>query len=329
LADPIRKSGDIDRPLKRGALLHGDIARLAPPDGKPYDASVPPGPFAQTLLLTDDGRRARLVQTVSHWSAAMAMLDEVRPKSALRRTPRAPAESPFVKLWYRANLTWQVREQDFVATVFRRAGDLFPDDPDIQFLIGCRHEAEATPGVQAALGSNRLLAPSIGVGSMRGELEDAEAAFRKVLAGRPDDVEARIRHGRVLQLLGRHADAVAALRRAAGAPKAFPLDYVAALFLGRALEASGDTAGAREAYRQAASLASSAPAPVLALSALAERAGDHDAAVTLLRRAMEKPDESGSESRDLGSGVPDDPLWTYMEWSGHDADALLAELAAG
>ena len=329
LARPIRESGDFDRPLKRGAVLHGDIARLAPPEGEPYDASVPVGPFAETALLTDDGQRTRRVTMVSHWSAAMAMLDEVRPRSALRKTPRAPAESPFVRLWYRANLTWQVREQQFVVLLFRRAGDLFPDDPDIQFLIGCRHEAEATPGVQAALGSNRLFAPSIGVGSMRGELEDAEAAFRKVLARRPDDVEARIRHGRVLQLLGRHADAVAALRRAAGAPKAFPLDYVAALFLGRALEASGDTAGAREAYRQAASLARSAPAPALALSALAERAGDHDAAVTLLRRAMEMPDESGSGSRALGSGVPDDPLWTYMEWSGRDADALLAEVAAG
>jgi Flp pilus assembly protein TadD len=162
---------------------------------------------------------------------------------------------------------------------------------------------------------------------MRGELEDAEEAFRKVLAVRPDDNEARIRDGRVLQLLGRQADAVAALRRAAGAPKAFPLDYVAALFLGRALEASGDTSRAREAYRQAAALAPSAPAPVLALSALAERAGDHEAAVTLLRQAMEKPDASGSGSRDPGSGVPDDPLWTYLEWGGRDADALLAEVA--
>ena len=172
LARPIRESRDFDRPLKRGAMLHGDIARLAPPEGEPYDISVPVGPFAQTALLTDDGRRTRRVKMVSHWSAAMAILDEVRPKSALRRTPRAPAESPFVKLWYRANLTWQVREQEFVATVFRRAGDLFPDDPDIQFLIGCRHEAEATPGVQAALGSNRLFAPSIGVGSMRGRSEE-------------------------------------------------------------------------------------------------------------------------------------------------------------
>ena len=329
LARPIRESRDFDRPLKRGAMLHGDIARLAPPEGEPYDISVPVGPFAQTALLTDDGRRTRRVKMVSHWSAAMAILDEVRPKSALRRTPRAPAESPFVKRWYRAILAWQVREQEFVAPMFRRAGDLFPDDPDIQFLIGCRHEAEASPAVQAALGSNRFMSPSVDVGSMRGELEDAEEAFRTVLAWRPDDVEARIRHGRVLQLLGRHADAVAALHRATGAPKAFPLDYLAALFLGRALEASGDTAGASEAYRQAASLANAAPAPVLALSALAERAGDHDAAVTLLRRAIEKPDAPGSGSRDLGSGVPDDPLWTYMEWSGRDADALLAELAEG
>jgi tetratricopeptide (TPR) repeat protein len=329
LARPIRESGDVDRPLERGAVLHGDIARLAPPEGEPYDDSAPVGPFAQTALLTDDGRRTRRVKMVSHWSAAMAMLDEVRPKSALRRTPRAPAESPFVKRWYRAILAWQVREQEFVAPLFRRAGDLFPDDPDIQFLIGCRHETEATPGVQAALGSNRLFAPSTGIGSMRAELEDAEKAFRKVLVARTDDVHARIRHGRVLQLLGRHADAVAALRGAAAAPKAFPLDYVAALFLGRALEASGDTAGAHEAYRQAASLARSAPAPLLALSALAERAGDHDAAVTLLRQAMEKPGESESGGRNPGSAAPDDPLWTYMEWGGRDADALLAELAAG
>ena len=183
LARPIRDSGDIDRPLTRGAMLHGDIARLAPPEGEPYDASVPVGPFAQTALLTDDGRRTRRLTMVSHWSAAMALLDEVRPKSALRRTPRAPAESPFVKRWYRAVLAWQVREQEFVALLFRRAGDLFPDDADIQFLIGCRHEAEASPAVQAALGSNRLFAPSIGVGSMRGELEDAEEAFRKSWPG--------------------------------------------------------------------------------------------------------------------------------------------------
>ena len=312
LAEAVRGSGDFDRPLKRGALLHGDIARLAPPEGAPYDASVPLGPFAQTALLTDDGRRTRHVQMASHWSAALALLDEIRPKDALRRLPRAPADNPFVKRWYRANMAWQVREQEFVVLVFRRAGELFPDDPDIQFLIGCRHEAEATPGMQAALGPNRLLAPSIGVGSMRRELEDAEEAFRQVLAVRPDDVDARIHHGRVLELLGRHADAVAALRRASDAQK--PLDYVAALFLGRALEASGDTAGAREAYLQAAALAVSAPAPVFALSALAERAGDHEAAVTLVQRAIEKTD---------------DPLWTYMEWGGREADVLLAKVAAG
>ena len=134
LARPIRESRDFDRPLKRGAMLHGDIARLAPPEGEPYDISVPVGPFAQTALLTDDGRRTRRVKMVSHWSAAMAILDEVRPKSALRRTPRAPAESPFVKRWYRAILAWQVREQEFVApipsrrrSVSRRSGHSVSD----------------------------------------------------------------------------------------------------------------------------------------------------------------------------------------------------------
>ena len=57
---------------------------------------------------------------VSHWGAAMAMLDEVRPGTALRSSPRAPAQSPFVKRWCRAMLAWQVREQTFVGPVFHR-----------------------------------------------------------------------------------------------------------------------------------------------------------------------------------------------------------------
>jgi hypothetical protein len=64
------------------------------------------------------------------------------------------------------------------------------------------------------------------------------------------------------------------------------------------------------------------------LSALAEHAGDHEAAVTLLQQAMEKPGGSGTGRGDPRPAAPDDPLWTYVEWGGRDADTLLAQAGA-
>src|SRR5947199_348121 len=102
----------------------------------------------------------------------------------------------------------------------------------------------------------------------------AEAFFRRALEVKPDHVEARLRHGRVLGGLGRHADAAAELRQAIASADDTLLVYYGNLFLGAAEEELGHRDAARLAYEQAAASYPDAQSPLVALSRLARRYGD-------------------------------------------------------
>ena len=122
-----------------------------------------------------------------------------------------------------------------------------------------------------------------------------------------------MRLGRVLALLGRHADAAAELRRASEALTETQLRYYVSLFLGAEEEALGNREAARTAYEQANTLAPVAQSPLLALSQLARRSGDRAAALRAMDRmfALEIDDPH------------DDPWWWYYVDQGRDADDLL------
>jgi len=148
------------------------------------------------------------------------------------------------------------------------------------------------------------------------ELRQAERFFRRALETRPDHVEARLRLGRVLGLLGQHADAARELRQVVGSVDDDVLRYYGELFLGAEEEALSRFDAALAAYQRAVALYPAAQSPWLALSSLGRRRGDRAEAQRALQHLFDLP----SRARD------DDPWWTYYVAQARDVDALLDTL---
>jgi VWFA-related protein len=151
-----------------------------------------------------------------------------------------------------------------------------PSDPDVLLALGAVEESRVD-----ALAGRAVERPPAGSESLprfqhqaareRG-LKQAEARFRAVLSSRKDDVEARLRLGRVLQLRQereavQHLEEVA--RRASGEMKSLAL-----LFLGEWHESAGQTREAVASYRGSVAAAPHAQTAHLALAQALLRSGD-------------------------------------------------------
>ena len=113
-----------------------------------------------------------------------------------------------VRQWYRATAAWMQLREDHDKLHLDRARELFPSDPDILFLSACQRETYAGAPIQTAVRSAVLpTGVTLDVGSDRVELREAEGLFRRALEIKPDYAEARLRYGRVLGGLGKHAEA--------------------------------------------------------------------------------------------------------------------------
>lgn len=281
-----------NRMLLRGAALHADIARLIPEDMHRRS------PSQKTTYIVRDGRWLGVRYVSMHWQFGRVLLDSVVP---------APADHAGVREWYLDTCADLLQLRQFAAAVdhYARARQLFPTDPVILFASGALHERFASTAMQAAAESitesNRTTAA---VSTMRGELARAERFFRDSLVHRPGHVEARIRHGRVLDDLGRHEEAASELRRALADGASGALLYLAHLFLGRAEEALGRDTAARDAFERASALYPNAQSPRLALSQIARRAGNRAAAQRELEAIAKLPDDDRRR---------EDPWWFYYD----------------
>ena len=326
LAAAIReRPGDENQLVKRGAILHADIVMLADPQGDQHVAPPPvPGQRRsgqsgaapeRVILKGTDGREESLRNGLVHWDIAFALLDRVTDASG----KRAPQSDDTVRLWYRAVIAHLQSVAMHDQTHFVRALRLFPTDPDFLFQTACLHESLASPPVQSVV-RTATLPPGvdIGVRSERSELETAERLLRQALTQDPTFAEARLRLGRVLARLGRHADAAAELRQLSDDDFDQPENrYFAALFLGAEEEALGRRSEARTAYAHAGDLFPQAQSPQLALSHLARDGGDRAEALARMNRVFELPID-WDERRD--------PFWIYHFFQGRDLDDRLDEL---
>jgi VWFA-related protein len=295
-----------NRILKRGAVLHTDAAvhvedRLAP---APERRSRP----SQWRVQFADGQQRAAQGAPGHWELARSLLDNVAPE---------PGKVDTIRLWYIATAARgqyyerHTRHED-------RAVELFPDDPHVLFLAACLHENFASPRIQSLARSIHVSDTRHGIEPAESELRSAEKLFRRSLEADPDLVEARIRLGRVLHLLGRPEQAALELRQAvttllaedSQAPDATLMLYFAEMFFGATAEAQGQPERARASYARAAELYPAAPSPQLALSQLALRRDDRPAALRAVERALQP--EPGLEERD-------DPWWQYHVVQGRDA----------
>lgn len=278
--------------LLRGAALHADIAILLPED------TVRRSPTQKAAYVVRDGRWIGTRYISMHWQLGRSLLDSVMP---------TPASHPGVRDWYLRTAAELLRLREFAAALdhYARARQIFPSEPQILFESGVLHELFGSTALQAAAESltesNRTSAQ---VSTARGELEKAERFFHESLTYRPDHLEARIRHGRVLGELAKHEQAAAELRRAIDDGASGRLLYLAQLFLGRSEEARGHRDAARAAFERASFLYPNAQSPRLALSQIARRAGDRASAQRELQAIAALPyDERRRE----------DPWWIYYE----------------
>jgi tetratricopeptide (TPR) repeat protein len=200
-----------------------------------------------------------------------------------------------------------------------RGIELFPDAADLLFLGGTLHERFASPQLQGLARSARLPdGMTFGIDSVRSELRSAEALFARTLAIDPGHVEARLRHGRVLGLLDRHAEARTELMRTLPDLVDPPLRYLAELFLGAEADALGDRDEAKAAYTRAAGLFPRAQSPRLALSLMAMHGGDRRASPAI-RPVHDLPVEPDDR---------DDPWWAYHVVQTRETDLWLNRLYA-
>lgn len=320
LAAASRLGGDHDNYiLRRGALLHADIAMLVPARSRePVDAGLSAGPQRIRLDISD-GQGVDLTQDAIQWEFGRMLLDYVKPPHT---ELVAPARDEMVRQWYRATAAWMQQRGNHDTFHLDRARALFPTDADILFLSGCQHETYASPAMQSAVRS--LVLPTgfvLDVTSDRNELRAAEGFFRRALVVRPDFGEAHLRLGRVLLMQGRAPEASIELQQAIASFEGSEDDqllYYAELFAGAAHEAMSQLDAARASYEKAAELYPAAQSPRLALSALARRRGDRAAALRALQEVFELPPS--------GDPALDEPWWRYDVSQARNADALLGEL---
>jgi tetratricopeptide (TPR) repeat protein len=316
LAGEARFHGDVNFVLRRGALLHSDVAILAPHAAlEPVPLSASLGPQRLRLEISD-GRDVDLGQDAVHWDIARMVLDHVQPNGA---DQPAPGRDAMVREWYRATASWMQHVEQHDNMHLARALEIFPTDSEIMFLSGCQHEAYASPRIQSGVQSAELPAGvSMGVGSARAELRQAEGSFRRALEIEPAHVEARLRHGRALGSLGRHLEAVGELRQVVAAAPTEPLlRYYAELFLGAEEEELGHRDAARLAYEQAAALYPDAQSPLLAISRLERSSGNRPAALRALQQVFALSPHADAR---------DDPWWIYNTVQARNAEALLDEV---
>ena len=315
LARATRVRGDNNYLLRRGAILHSDIAILAPASmiaSGPVVARPSGGPERFRMEISD-GQELDLQQSAVHWEIARMLLDFIAPRDSVKPSPGNDA---MVRQWYRATAAWMQWKEDHDKLHLEHARALFPADADMLFLSACQRETYAGAPIQTAVRSAILpTGVVIDVGSDHGELREAEALFRRALDVRSDFAEARLRYGRVLDLLGKHAEAAAELRKAIGGLTDRQMLYYGGMFLGSAEEALGNRDAARVAYDQSAALYPMAQSPLLALSQLARRSGDRRGALQAIDRLFALPGGDRSEQ--------DDPWWGYYIAQGREAETLL------
>ncbi|MDQ3170598.1 MAG: tetratricopeptide repeat protein, partial [Acidobacteriota bacterium] len=249
--------------------------------------------------LTSDGRGEGQMARPWHWMFARDFLYLVLS---------ANRDDADALLWYQAiaNHFWTMRNFTEGLPHIRKAIELFPRDPELQFVRGLIHESQSAAQIQAAVAEQQALltrtprmiyVPT--VGSAASERRQAEDAFRIALSGDPGHLEARLRLSHLMTLDGRYEEAARELAVVlAGAEHPWHR-YFALILIGRAEEGRGRPSDARAAYEAASALFPDAQAPRLAISQIDLRAGDRDAAMKVFEfLSSERPHDA-------------DPWWQY------------------
>jgi tetratricopeptide (TPR) repeat protein len=298
---------------RRGALLHTDLALLLPNAAADFrqfsDGRVLYR--ADAVVVSEDGRFLDRDAGNCHWQFASWLLAGIAPD---------PAADEFVRLWYRAVAATFQADRRFGNSEhhLRRAKELLPRDPVLLFYDGALHEALASPRFQNVPISAPAMGREIGLVTEDEQLQEAQRLLRRAIDfGAPP--EARLRLGRVLGRLGKHAEAVELLDGAVVPAGDARLSYFRELLLGTELAALGRLDEAVPHLERAAAQFPTAQAPLVAMSAVQRRAGNRVAAIEALRRLQALPEKPSMRN---------DPWWAYHRSYAADAGDQLAAVRA-
>jgi tetratricopeptide (TPR) repeat protein len=305
-ATAARREGDGNYVLRRGALLHTDVAMATAGSLRPIESNAS-GSEPSVRIHMVDGETASIGIGEIHWAIGRDLIDAV-----------APRPDAMGRLWYAATGAWMQREQQYDPDHLRRARELFADDGFILFLSGTHAEAFASPAIQSALKTAVLPTGLVlRMGNESSELKTAENMLQRAVQLDPSFPEAHLHFGHVLLARGKPQAAIAELT-AVETPDPL-LRYYTDMFLGAAEEALSHPDAARAAYERAAARFPRAQSPLLALSALYARRSDRGGAAKAIGPVFDLPPDA--EYRD-------DPWWRYTTVQGRNAGDLLDRLWA-
>lgn len=317
--EQLQKRGS-DPYLLRSAMLLADLSTHIPVEQRPQLSS---GGHA---IIAEDGETRGTGRLDSHLDAGRRLLEGVGSDP---EAPDGTAQRAHVVAWYRA-VSAVLASRNNLADLqphVERALVRFPDSAGVQFDAGCFAETFASPAVQASLARPEDKPSRLKPNDLRRDfsrrppalLARAEKHFLAAVDRDPAFAEARVRLARVMTQRGRPAEAAPELRRAIGLTSDKEVKYYAHLFLGNALELSGDLSGAMEAFQAAAMLFPAAQSPQLAISRLASQQGDTKTAGAAVEHVLAAAGQADARF---------DPWWLYYRGSGRNAEAAYGEFAS-
>lgn len=314
IAKEVIDRGGENRVLKRGAVLHSDIAMVGgetanqDPARRPRTGSI--------MLFLADGQQTGVDDAGVQWEMGRRLLDRVRPGNT-RKLGSDPGADETVRRWYLAVNGYMQATEQMEAWHVDRSVQLFPRDSEMLFFAACAREWFSGPQVQNTLQSTNLARDLFNlVGTEDDELGRAERLFRESLEREPRRNEARIRLGRILGRRGRHKEAIVELRRATMETKNRLLLYYGNMFLGAEADALGLGDEARKAYSRAADLYPRAQSPQLALGTLAASLGNRAEALAAIQPVLSRDEPQ----------LADDPWWSYYTSQTRDLEGIVTAL---
>jgi tetratricopeptide (TPR) repeat protein len=310
-----RTDGRENALLRRAAVLHADIAMLAP--ASTVRSTARSAGLDRYIVRMDDGRQVGAETGVSHFEMGRRLLDRIGTRDLATGKVVGPEGDEVARVWYLAVETFMQSLGDLDPRNCQRALELFSKDAETLFFCGALHEVMSGDRRQAALRSANIPRGVTMLAGSRGEeLSMADRLYRRALEAKPDYDEARIRYARVLGRRGRHTEAVAELQKVTSTNEPL-LEYYTALFLAGELEAVGKEDQAREAYWRAIKLFPLAQSPRIALSRLGGAPADRQAARSAVLALTSEPNVDEDRA---------DPWWTYEYDQGRHRVQLLARL---
>jgi tetratricopeptide (TPR) repeat protein len=235
-----------------------------------------------------------------NYEARLAFADAKRVQGDFDGAKKAYEETLVVKpnaaeVHYGVALVHAVQNRaDLALAALRKAHQLDPRDPDIQFELGRRVQgAEAVQLLGKALaGRPRWPAAQLelaGAQLRAGDAASAETALQALIKANPNDPVTIARHGAALAALGRDAEAEPVLRKAL---ELVPNDYPTALSLAQVYERTERYEEAFTQYRNAADVKRESAQPLIAAARLGLELERPLLSGALLEKALEREPRS-------------------------------------